>query len=304
MSSFQNVIVDFNIFSNTVKAGIPSDTLPVPTINIPFPSMDSLLKKDDESGQGSQVLAVFQDIYQRLNLTPNNNTLTLILSTCTPLLTKQLLAKVFFDQLQVPQLSFADAPLMAAFGAAQSTCLSVLVNRNQERITIEICPVLDFVPSIQIAEHLEFDTNDADEREVQLAHAIWSLTNRCDAEKRRALIDNIVITGDSIDAVNKDKLSKNLEPFLAVSSFAADHQPVDTRHRSLPGYYNDMLSNVTKSTPTEDNHDNQPSTLEMVEKNLAWFGAMIASKAVFSDTKAHYRRDDWIRDGPRILTLN
>ena len=300
MSVPHNVIVDFGIFSGAVKAGLPSDTLPVPTINIPFPSMSSLVGNDGEDGQSSHVLAVFQDIYQRLDLAPNSSALTVILSICTPLHTRQFLVKILFDQLQVPSLYLADAPLMAAFGAAQSTCLSVLVSGNQEEVRVEICPVLDFVPNIQTAECIELDASS--DKEAQLAHAIWAIVSRCDAEKRRALLENIIVAGDRINAVDRDTLSKHLRPFLAASPFAADHQPVDVKFKSLPEYYSGMLSSATKNTSTQDNPDSQLPALEQIEKNLAWFGAMIASKAAFSDNKAHYKREEWLRDGPRILT--
>lgn len=98
-------------------------------------------------------------------------------------------------------------------------------------------------------------------------------------------------------------LAAYMQPLLAGSEYAGEQQPVSIRFRSVPDFYADMLSPL-KLSSDDIEHPAEEAALEgikAVEPTIAWFGAMLAGKSVFGDSKAFYRRDDWLARGPAIM---
>lgn len=346
----QNVVVDLS--SSALLAGLPSDTTPVPSIRLslllaspvsaaPSPSIDSpptqhsILNADGTVADENALAIKFTKIFASLKVAPEQASLTLVVSIWTPPPTRQQLCRLAFERLRVNLLFLADAPLMAALGAGQANCLVIDVGFWWTEVTA----VVDFMPHLAYAERIPFgrchlrlpssytiemvdgEIKNALFEEGRLHEAIWSVIKRTEGDKRRALLDSVILTGPYsalspstfrslclwIDL--RATLAAHMQPLLAGSEYAGEQQPVSIRFRSVPDFYTDMLSslNLTSHSPCADNDTEHPAEnavlegIKAVEPKIAWFGAMLAGKSVFGDSKSCYRRDDWLARGPAIM---
>lgn len=217
----QNVIIDLS--PSALLAGLPSDTAPLPSIRLSLlpassisavsstgsPTQHSVLNADGTIADEDALAIKLADVLESLRAVPEQASLTLIVSIWTPPTTRQQLCRLAFERLRANLLFLADAPLMAALGAGQASCLVVDVGFWSTEATA----VVDFMPHLAYAERIPFGRHhlclpspcsieavDAEIKRVlfeegRLHEAIWSVVKRVEADKRRPLLDSVILTG-------------------------------------------------------------------------------------------------------------
>lgn len=164
-----------------------------------------------------------------------------------------------------------DATLMCAFGCSSPTCLVIHLFEDD---SFEVVPVLDYAVQNLYATGIIATDGKNDNMMQTLVSAIYTtVLKRCDAEKRCALLDSVILTGPAWTEAKEAKLEAAMTPYLACSKFAGDFQPEAIKYRRIPDFYNATLaSSGGGNNGSEDRR-------HLVHPMLPWFGAVVVGRS-------------------------